>query len=46
MRKMLRAGVLVIAIACTVQAGEMQNPVSSQAPDIGTELLVLLSFLF
>lgn len=45
--KLLKASLLVIAIACIAQAGEMQFPVSGQAPDTGTELLILLkSILF
>jgi hypothetical protein len=46
MRKMLRACVLVIALASIAQAGEMQNGVASQTPDIGTELLILLDLWF
>jgi hypothetical protein len=56
MRKMLRACVLVIAIACTAQAGEMQNDIASQPPDTagemqngiasaGTEIVILLGNL-
>jgi hypothetical protein len=44
--KLLKACLLVIAIACTAQAGEIQFPVNVQAPDIGTELVVLLTLLF
>ena len=56
MRKMLRACVLVIAVACTAQAGEMQNDIASQTPDtageiqndrasVGTEIMILLGNL-
>jgi hypothetical protein len=44
--KLLRACALVIAIACTAQAGDMQFPVNSPAPDIGTELIVFFSLWF
>jgi hypothetical protein len=45
MRKMLRACALVIAIACTVQAGEMQNGIASQTPDAGTGIWVVIESL-
>jgi hypothetical protein len=35
MRKMLRACVLVMFIACTAHAGEMQNGIASQTPTTG-----------
>ena len=38
MRKMLRACGLVIAIACSVQAGEMQCGVTSQTPEAAGEI--------
>ena len=38
MRKMLRACVLVMFIACTAQAGEMQNGIASQTPDTAGEI--------
>jgi hypothetical protein len=38
MSKMLRACVLVIAIACSVQAGHMQNGIASQTPDAAGEI--------
>ena len=40
--KILRACALVIAIACTAQAGDMQYPVNSPTPDTGTEFLLLI----
>jgi hypothetical protein len=53
MRKMLRTCVLVMAIACTVHAGEMQNGIAgeiqndaaSQTTDVRTEILGLLGNL-
>ena len=44
--KFLRASLLMMAIACTAQAGEIQFGFASPAPDIGTELLILLSLWF
>jgi hypothetical protein len=44
--KFLRTCALVVAIACTAQAGEIQYGVNGTAPDIGTELLVFLSLWF
>jgi hypothetical protein len=38
MHKVLRACVLVVAIACTVQAGEMQNGLASQTPETAGEM--------
>ena len=45
MRKMLRACVLVIAVAFTAQAGEMQNDIASQTPDTGTGVWVVIESL-
>jgi hypothetical protein len=44
--KFLRACLLIIAIACTAQAGDMQFGYANPTPDIGTELIVFLSLLF
>jgi hypothetical protein len=47
--KLLRAFLLIIAIALGAQtawAGEMPYGINSPAPDIGTELITLLSLLF
>ena len=38
MSKMLRAYVLVIAIACSVQAGEMPYGITSHAPDAAGDM--------
>lgn len=38
MRKMLRACVLVMVIACTAQAGEMQNGIASQTLHTAREM--------
>lgn len=40
--KFLRASLLVIAITCTAQAGDMQYGFTSQTPDTGTEFLFLI----
>lgn len=40
--KLLRACLLVVAVACTAQAGEIQFDRNSQAPSTGTALLLLL----
>lgn len=44
--KLLRACALVIAIACTAQAGEMDYGFASHAPDLGTQILLYLSLWF
>jgi hypothetical protein len=43
--RILRACLLIIAIACTAQAGDMQCGFTSQAPDTGADLLLLLESL-
>ena len=40
--KLLRAFALIIAIACTAQAGDMQYGFTSPTPDTGTEFLFLI----
>ena len=44
--KLLRACALVVAIACTAQAGEMELGIASQAPDLGTQILAFLNLWF